>query len=276
MSAPPSSVPLLLEILGQLQHWLLALGFAMARPMGLLAIHPAFSRFQITGLLRGAMALVLALPAVPMIAALLNQTPQTGISLMVLGMKEGALGCVLGLLLGMPFWMLDVAGDVLDLQRGATQGRINDPAGFEDVSITGTFLLLLGITYFAASGGLQMMLDSLYQSWTIWGPLSGLPDFSRQFPVLVLGLLDDMLVSALSLALPMLLAMLLSDIALSIVSRAAPSLRVDDHAMGARNIVFFFVLTLYTSYLCLFVRQDIARMPAFFDALKLMVGQHAA
>lgn len=244
----------------------------MARPMGLLSIHPIFTRFQITGLLRGAMALVLALPAVPMIATMLEQTPQTGVALMMLAVKEGLLGCFLGLLLGMPFWMLDVAGDILDLQRGATQGRINDPAGFEDVSITGTFLLLLGITYFAASGGLQMLLHCLYQSWTLWTPLACLPSFSKQFPVLVLGLLDEMLSSAVSLALPMLLAMLLSDVALSIVSRAAPSLRVDDHAMGARNIVFFFVLTLYTSYLCLFVRQDVARIPAFFDALKLMIG----
>lgn len=244
----------------------------MARPMGLLSIHPIFTRFQITGLLRGAMALVLALPAVPMIATMLEQTPQTGVALMMLAVKEGLLGCFLGLLLGMPFWMLDVAGDILDLQRGATQGRINDPAGFEDVSITGTFLLLLGITYFAASGGLQMLLHCLYQSWTLWTPLACLPSFSKQFPVMVLGLLDEMLSSAVSLALPMLLAMLLSDVALSIVSRAAPSLRVDDHAMGARNIVFFFVLTLYTSYLCLFVRQDVARIPAFFDALKLMIG----
>lgn len=245
----------------------------MARPMGFLAIFPVFTRFQITGLLRGAMALVLALPAVPMIAYMLDQQPQTGVALMLLGVKEGSIGCILGLLLGMPFWMLDVAGDVLDLQRGATQGRLNDPAGFEDVSITGTFFLLLSIAYFAASGGLQMMVDILYKSWELWKPLSEIPNFSDQFPVLVLGLLDEMLAAAISLALPMLLAMLLSDIALSIVSRAASSLRVDDYAMGARNVVFFFILTLYTSYLCLFVRQDIARMPIFFDAMKLMVGQ---
>lgn len=245
----------------------------MARPMGFLAIFPVFTRFQITGLLRGAMALVLALPAVPMIAYMLDQQPQTGVALMLLGVKEVSIGCILGLLLGMPFWMLDVAGDVLDLQRGATQGRLNDPAGFEDVSITGTFFLLLSIAYFAASGGLQMMVDILYKSWELWKPLSGIPNFSDQFPVLVLGLLDEMLAAAISLALPMLLAMLLSDIALSIVSRAASSLRVDDYAMGARNVVFFFILTLYTSYLCLFVRQDIARMPIFFDAMKLMVGQ---
>lgn len=268
---PPSSVPLLLELLGMLQHWLLALGFAIARPMGLLAVHPVFTRFQITGLLRGAIALVLALPAVPMISDMLAHSPHTGVGLMVLGMKEAALGSVLGLMLGMPFWVLDVAGDILDLQRGATAGRINDPAGFEDVSITGTFFLLLGITYFAASGGLQMVLNILYQSWRLWAPLSGLPALSSQFPVIVLGLLDEMLASALSLALPMFLAMLLSDITLSIVSRAAPSLRVDDHAMGARNIVFFFVLTVYTTYLCLFVRQDVERIPAFFDVLKLMV-----
>ncbi|GAN59201.1 EscT/YscT/HrcT family type III secretion system export apparatus protein [Acetobacter cibinongensis] len=276
MKAAGGDISSVLELLGLLQHWLLALGFAMARPMGLLSIHPVFTRFQITGLLRGAMALVLALPAVPFIATMLEQTPHTGIALMMLGVKEGLLGCVLGLLLGMPFWMLDVAGDILDLQRGATQGRINDPAGFEDVSITGSFFLLLGITYFAASGGLQVVLHCLYESWTLWPPLSGLPGFSQHFPTVVLGLLDEMLSSAISLALPMLLAMLLSDIALSIVSRAAPSLRVDDHAMGARNIVFFFVLTLYTSYLCLFVRQDVARIPAFFEALRLMVGQPPA
>ncbi|OUJ03606.1 flagellar biosynthetic protein FliR [Acetobacter cibinongensis] len=107
MKAAGGDISSVLELLGLLQHWLLALGFAMARPMGLLSIHPVFTRFQITGLLRGAMALVLALPAVPFIATMLEQTPHTGIALMMLGVKEGLLGCVLGLLLGMPFWMLD-------------------------------------------------------------------------------------------------------------------------------------------------------------------------
>ena len=253
-------------------HWLIAYGIALARPMALLSINPVFTRLQLTGLLRGAVATALALPAVPAVAHALEPTHLSAIMLMLLAVKEAVMGATLGLVLGIPFWALAVAGDVLDLQRGASQGRLEDPAGFDDVSITGTFLLLAGTALFVMTGGLQMMASLLYKSWSIWQPLDALPMLDARTPLLLLGLLDDVTRQGLRLALPVILAMLLADVTLIIIGRVVPQLRIDDQATVARNIVFFLFLPVYCIYLLGYVGNDFSRLPRTLDMLRATAG----
>ena len=251
-------------------HWLVAYGLGLARPLALVSINPLFTRAQVSALLRGAIATALALPALPALGQALDVDAPTGVMLLLV-IKEAALGAVLGGLTGLPFWALDLAGDLLDLQRGATQGRLNDPAGFGDVSISGTFLLLVGVVLFVGSGGLELLADLLYRSWGIWPPLSGLPTLAAMTPGLLLGMLDQLLRQGVRLAAPLILAMLLADAALILAARVAPQLRVDDQALAARNLVFFVFLPLYCAFLVFYVRQDLALLPQVLDALGAML-----
>ena len=248
-------------------HWLLAYGIALARPLALLSLNPVFTRAQVTGLVRGAVASAIALPMIPPIAAGLAQSPRA-VPLLLLTMKEAALGAGLGVLLGAPFWALIAAGDMMDAQRGATQGRLNDPAGFEDVSITGTLLVITGITLFVITGGLQMLSGLLYDSWAIWPPLAGLPALGRQTPQLLLGVLDQVTREGLLLAIPPILAILLADIALMVLARVAPNLRIDDLGLAVRNAVFVAFMPLYVTFLVLYVRQDQATLPDLMTAVR--------
>lgn len=249
-------------------HWLLAYGVALARPLALVSLNPVFTRTQITGLLRGAVASALALPLVPQIAAALEPEAHGAVGLLLLTAKEAVVGAALGVLLGAPFWALDVAGDVLDAQRGATQGRLNDPAGFEDVSITGTMLVVSGVAVFVATGGLETLAELLYGSWRIWPALGTLPVADRQTPLLLLGLLDRIMSQGLLLAVPVVLAMLLADVSLMVVSRLAPQLRIDDLALSARNIVFVIFMPLYAVFLLRYIRQDQAGLLNVLDLLR--------
>ncbi len=249
-------------------HWLLAYGIALARPLALLSFNPIFTRAQIVGLLRGAVATAVAIPMVPRIAAELSLTPQA-IPLLLLTFKEAAVGAALGLLLGAPFWAFGVAGDLLDAQRGATQGRLNDPAGFEDVSITGTLLIMTGIALFVMTGGLETLTGLLYGSWAIWPPLAGLPHLAPQTPVLLLGVLDRITRQGLLLAIPPVLAMLLADISLMVIARVAPNLRIDDLGLAVRNAVFVGFIPLYAAFLIVYMRQDQAKLPELMDLLQI-------
>lgn len=252
-------------------HWLVAYGLGLARPLALVSTNPLFTRAQVSALLRGAIATALALPALPALGQALDVDTPAGVALLLLVIKEAALGAALGLLSGVPFWALDLAGDLLDLQRGATQGRLNDPAGFGDVSISGTFLLLVGVVLFVGSGGLELLADLLYRSWRIWPPLSGLPTLTAVTPGLLLGMLDQLLRQGVRLAAPLILAMLLADVALILAGRVAPQLRIDDQALAARNLVFFVFLSLYCAFLVFYVRQDLALLPQTLDALGAML-----
>ncbi len=255
-------------------HWLLAYGIALARPLALVSLNPVFTRGQLTGLVRGAVASAIALPMVPHVAALL--AAPRAMPLLLLTIKEAALGASLGLLLGAPFWALSVAGDVMDAQRGATQGRLNDPAGFEDVSITGTLLIVTGVTLFVITGGLQTLSGLLYDSWAIWPPLAGLPPLGRQTPRLLLGVLDRITREGLLLAMPPILAMLLADVSLMVVTRVAPSLRIDDLALAVRNAVFVVFMPLYVVFLIFYMRQDQGGLPEVMGVVRHALEPGAA
>lgn len=249
-------------------HWLLALLVAMARPTLMLSVHALFTRLQLGAIVRGAVAAVLALPMLPRIANLLPVGSGSDMTLMLLVGKEAVLGAVIGLPLSLPFWALDVAGDIVDQQRGATQGRLNDPAGFEDVSISGTLLLMTGVGLFVMTGGLTTIASLLYASWGLWPALSAMPSPVPQAPALILGLLDAVLRQGLLLATPILLAMLMADATIIMVGRFAPQLRIDDIATAARNLVFYVFLPLYCGYLVLYVRQDQAVLPRMIDLVQ--------
>ena len=252
-------------------HWLLAYGIALARPLAMLSLNPVFTRAQITGLVRGAVATAIAVPVIPHVAAALTAS-LGAVPLLLLTFKEAALGAGLGLLLGAPFWALSVAGDVLDAQRGATQGRLNDPAGFEDVSVTGTLLIITGVTLFAITGGLQTLTGLLYESWALWPPLAGLPSLGRQTPRLLLGVLDQVTREGLLLAVPPILAMLLADISLMVIAKIAPNLRIDDLGLAVRNAVFVAFMPLYVTFLIFYVRQDQAVLPDTMTVIRSALG----
>jgi type III secretion protein T len=252
-------------------HWVLAISIAFARPAAMLSLNPVFTRVQLTGVIRGAVAIALAYPIIPIVEAAL---PRDGLGFfaMLLTVKEAIIGASLGLLLGAPFWALEVAGDILDAQRGATQGRLNDPAGFADVSVSGTMLVIAGIALFAITGGFETMADLLYRSWSLWKPLGALPELSDRSPLLLLGLLDGVTRQGLLMATPVAFALLLSDVSLIVLTRVTPQLRVDDLALSLRGIVFSIVMPLYVLFLLTYVRQDLAGLSHLFDAPHMSVG----
>lgn len=249
-------------------RWLLAAVIALARPTAMLAVHPVLARGHLTGLLRGAVAAVLAVPAIPHLAGqVVVGTPP--LALLLLTAKEAAMGAVLGFVLGLPFWAFEVAGDLLDQQRGATSGRLNDPAGFDDVSITGTLLVLTGVTLFVATGGLLTLASLLYASWAIWPPLAAMPAPIPQAPALLLSFLDAVLRQGLLLAAPVVVAMLLADLALILVGRFAPQLRIEDMASAARNLVFYVFMPLYCVFLLTYLQADTLALPGLLDRMRL-------
>jgi type III secretion protein T len=250
------------------QNGIIAYGLLLARPVAMLTFTPAFTRIQFTALLRSAIASALVLPMVPTVFAALQRQGWSALGLMVLIGKEALIGFALGLVLGAPFWALDIAGDFLDAQRGATQGRLNDPAGFADVSITGTLLVMTAVALFVATGGLETLTDLLYRSWVIWKPLGAFPQFDSRTPDLLLGFLDRITRQGLMVALPLIIVMLLAEAGLLIVARIAPQMRVDDLAFAVRNVVFVSFLPIYAVFLIGYIRQDFGTLPGLVDLLR--------
>jgi type III secretion protein T len=246
--------------LEQIYTYLIAAGLALSRVVGVMAVLPTFTRLGVTGLLRNGIALAVTIPMVPVIAATLGAEPLTFGKIAALEFKEITVGVVIGLVLGVPFWAAEAAGDILDLQRGSSLATVVDPNSTTEASITGTMLGLIIVALYYVSGGLFMTLRALYASYDIWPISRFLPLFGPNAGQLLLGLLDEIITMGLMLVVPIVICLFLADILLALVSRAAPHFNIFALSLAVKNLVFATLLVLYSGFLASYVSRDLTTL----------------
>ncbi|GGE35922.1 hypothetical protein GCM10007276_11720 [Agaricicola taiwanensis] len=264
------------ELLNQLEDYILVLGFAMARFIGFVSIMPIFTRMGIDMLLRGGIALGFAIPVVPYVFATMEQGHLPG-GMMVgmLIMKEVAIGVVLGIIFGIPIWAAETAGEVMDLQRGASSAQLFDPLFLSELNITGTFLSIIMVALFFTSGAFMMMLGGVYDSYALW-PIDQLwPLLDTSSANIALNLLDRLFSMAIILAGPIIITLLITDISLAFVSRAAPSLQVFDLSLSVKNAVFVILMVAYCAFMIEYMNGNTAfllEIPDFLENMTVNKG----
>jgi type III secretion protein T len=246
-----------------LQPYFFAAGFALARMIAMMTVFPVFERLGLTGLVRNSVALVLAIPLIPMIAAQLG-SEQLNLGLIAaLLLKEIVVGVVVGLVLAVPLYAAEFAGDLVDMQRGSSQGTLSDPQGTSQAQITGTLFVLVIIALYFASGCFDLTLRAIYDSYGIWPVNRVLPLLSGEAGSLLLSLLDTLMKTGLRLVGPIVICLLLVDFLFALVARAAPSLQPFYLSMTVKNLVFSFVLVLYSAFLIGYMKNGLV---VFLDA----------
>jgi type III secretion protein T len=246
-----------------LQPYLIAAAFALARMLAMMTVFPVFDRLGVTGLVRNSIALVLSIPFIPMIVAHLgSEKLSLGLTAALL-MKEVIVGLVVGVVLAVPLYAAEVAGDIVDLQRGSSSASLSDPLGTVEANITGTLLALVVIALYFASGCFDLTLRAIYDSYGIWPVRRLLPLLSHEAGGLLLSLLDTIVATGLMLVGPIVACLLLVDLLFALVARAAPSLQPFYLSMTVKNLVFSLVLVLYGAFLVGYMKNGLA---VFLDA----------
>ena len=172
-------------------------------------------------------------------------------------LKEVIVGLVVGLVLAVPLYAAEAAGDILDLQRGSSSASLSDPLGSTQAAITGTLLVLIVIALYFASGCFDLTLRAIYDSYGIWPVRRLLPLFSREAGGLLLSLLDTIVSTGLMLVGPIVVCLLLVDLLFALIARAAPSLQPFYLSMTVKNLVFSLVLVLYSAFLVGYMKNGL-------------------
>jgi type III secretion protein T len=246
-----------------LQPYFLAAAFALARMLAMMIVFPVFDRLGVTGFVRNSIALVISIPIIPMIVAHLgNEQLSLGLIAGLL-LKEVIVGLVVGVVLAVPLYAAEVAGDILDLQRGSSSASLSDPLGSTQSNITGTLLALIVIALYFASGCFDLTLRAIYDSYGIWPVRRFLPLLSREAGGLLLSLLDTIVATGLMLVGPIVVCLLLVDLLFALIARAAPSLQPFYLSMTVKNLVFSLVLVLYGAFLVGYMKNGLV---VFLDA----------
>lgn len=271
MDADLLLLPEIRQLLVDFIYMLPGVALAMSRSVGILIMLPVFTRISFGGALRASLALTLAIPiagyAQGSVADLVM--PAKTIQLAFIALKEVFVGVMIGFLMGIPLWAIQIVGELIDLQRGvSSEVAPVDPSSQSPASATGLFLGLCSMALFVAADGLQTMVDTLYRSYAIW-PLSNfLPRVDRNSAVALMALLDHLIRFGMLVGGPALVFLYLIDLCVLLIGRFAPQFRPFDFAPTIKNVGFALFMAVYASFLFDYMRTEIAAVRGVAEQLR--------
>lgn len=251
---------------------LVAVAITAARALGMILVTPAFIRLGLTGMIRSCVAIAICIPAVPGVLNGVLAEGQLG-SLLITGLlvKELVVGMVIGIAFGIPFWGAEVAGDLVDLQRGSTSAQLVDPLQVSETTITGTLLVFALLALFFMSGGFLLLVDGFYKSYELWPAVKFAPVINVNAIPALLAVLDRIMQIAVILIAPIVLALLLTDLMLAYLSRMSPQLHIFDLSLAIKNMLFAVLMVLYISYLVPYMMSELKDLRGTSEIMRTLV-----
>ncbi len=269
MTLSPTAIGLV-----DVQNYMIGWAIGLARIGGLAAVLPIFSRMGLQGLLRGAICLALASPMVPFIVATIEPDKTPVLELSGVLFKEAMVGAVIGLFLGVPIWAAEIAGEILDLQRGVTFADVVDPSFSANNNVTGTFFSIIIIAIYFASGGWDLTMRVVYDSYSLWPLKNVFPILSEPSAKMFLDLLDDVFGMGFMLVAPMIVAFLLTDLSLALVAKAVPHMNIFVLSLTVKNLTFSLLLVLYGVFLLTYMKDNLGWLVSVQPRLELVAPPH--
>lgn len=241
--------------------WLTASFFAMPRLLSIFSVIPLFNRQALPGVLRVGVAFSFAILVIPLLEPEVINTTRTSTAIFFILLKEMILGLLIGFIVSLPLWALDITGVYVDNQRGASIASTINPLTGHDSSPLGELFTQAGIVLLLISGGMLMILKIIYDSYLLWPVFTLMPTFTDQMPIVLLDLMDRLMRLAGLFSAPVIFAMFLAEVALGLVSRFVPQLQVFFLAMPIKSGIAMFVFAIYTATLMNYVGAELSALP---------------
>lgn len=263
----------MIEATHMVYQFLYALTLGAARIYPCLILVPVFSFNILKGMLRNAVVLALALvPATGIQAQLTDYTPewQQWVGLIL---KEVIVGILLGLLLGMPFWLYQSVGALFDNQRGALIGGQLNPSLGSDVTPLGLLLQQTLILLLVLGIGLSGITQIIWDSYRIWPVLQWLPLTHEQGFQQYLALLADTFNHIIIYAGPLVALLLLLDFSIAILSLYSPQLQVFVLSVPAKCLAGLAFFVIYLPTLSALGEERLLQLRDLNKLLPLLLGE---
>lgn len=230
-------------------EFLPSLLISMARIYPCMFLVPAFCFQHVRGMTRHTVVMVVALFPTPGIHAALMGKDYSALMLGGLVFKEMALGFLLGVLLFMPFWMVESVGALLDNQRGALAGGQLNPSLGPDATPVGHLFKQLAIFLLMVSLGLGALTQVIWDSYLIWPPTVWFPlPAANGFSVFI-GLLGDTFMHMMLYAAPFIAVLLLLEFGIALLGVYSQQLQVSTLAPPVKSLAGIGILLLYFALL---------------------------
>lgn len=192
--------------------------------------------------------------------------------LFVLMGKELFIGFILGLMISLPFSVLQSAGMMIDHQRGGSSLMVNDPSTQSQASPLGLLYNHVFMFIFFTISGPFLFIDAVTTSYEIIPPdqlLSGnffnpaIPFWKTQ-----LTLYNRFMIMAVQMASPGLITILMTDTFLGIVNRLAPQIQITFLGMPLKSLLALSIVCLGWKAL---TDQMVIEAHSYLDLVKQLI-----
>lgn len=247
----------------QLDAWIAALAFPLARILGFVSAAPLWNVAGIpkrTRLVLGlciAVAITPVLPAMPVVQA----GSLKGLALMA---EQMLIGLGMGFAVKVVFAGIEMAGDFIGLQMGLGFATFYDPLSSSQTPVLSEFFNLLAMLLFLSLNGHLIYLATLAESFSAIPVGASFLGAGSWRNLAELG--GKIFATGLLLSLPLVVALLITNIALAVLTRAAPQLNIFSLGFPVTLLGGFAILAIGMSYLA-------APLQAVFElAMQAMLG----
>jgi flagellar biosynthetic protein FliR len=230
----------------QLEAWLAAFIFPLARILALVASSPVIGNRQIPARVKVGFAMLITF----LIAPTLNIPPDieasSGAGLFIL-LQQILVGLAMGFAMRLVFTAVEMAGDIIGMQMGLGFASFYDPVNSTQTQVIAQFLGIIAALAFLSLNGHLYMLSALAESFQAFPISTSLPSANAMHTLALWG--GSIFAHALQLSLPLIAALLITNLALGILTRSAPQLNIFAIGFPITLVVGFATLMLTLPYL---------------------------
>lgn len=255
------------SLLVDIQTLLVTIALITPRALVCLSILPGFSLRSLTGIMRNAVAIAIALPAALPTYAFVQETPPDYFLAGLLCMKEAAIGLLLGVVMSIPIWAAESVGNILDTQRSPIQIQPNNASFDRDASALGAMLLQAVVLVMIEAGLFVMLARILMESYGPWPAFNLMPPFEPGHLDVLVKRFAELLWHVVVYGGPVLIPLLLIDLAFALLGVFASNLQVSSVSSPIKSVVGLFILLVYWPTFSHYVAGDFARILDFSATL---------
>lgn len=238
---------------------LLIIALILARTVAMIQLTPFLGGKIVPMQIKMGLAVVLTIIMWPLARSVVDirGIPTTAVGFTLLMLKEVFIGFVIGFINGHIFFVMNMAGRLIDTARGTSMSEVQDPHSKKRATPVGDLYTQLFLIIFVVINGHHIFFEAFFYSFQAM-PVHLSPDFANPR---MANWLDQMLVIsgeiwqiAVVLASPVMAATFITDVVFGILNRVAPQLNAYFMSMPVK--AFFGVLMIFVAIGAIITRME--------------------
>jgi type III secretion protein T len=239
-----------------------AISMALIAPRSIvcLLILPGFGLTVLQGAGRYLAAMAIVLPAALPTFHYVQATPPDFIAGAVLALKEGGIGLLLGVILSVPFWVVQSVASIVDSQRAAVQVQANNASVDRDASALGGMLLQATTVAMIQAGLFVALARILIESYGLWPAFSFTPPFEAGHAAVLVKRFGEFFWHVVVYGAPVIIPLIFVEFAFAMIGVFASNLQVSSSSAPIKSLVGMFVMLAFWPTFSHYIAGDFSRL----------------